>query len=126
MKPYPDVAVLATTNRSLDVRRTVVTPLGGYAQRGKYEGRTHPPMHRYSTETKLKTCPTCKAEAAVIIVNVKTVGEHCHACIGPTFKPHLVYTEDDVRALRSMGIATETEAIEEFIRRVKESVPELF
>jgi hypothetical protein len=41
--------------------------------------------------------------------------EHRRACIGPTFKPHLVYSEDDVRTLRSMGVATETEAIEEFI-----------
>jgi len=70
-------------------------------------------------EAKLKTCPTCQAEAAVIIVNVQTGREHCHACIGPTFKPHLVYTEEDLQFLRSMGVATETEAIEEFIRLMK-------
>ena len=69
----------------------------------------------------MKICPTCKAEAVVIIVNIQTGREHCHKCIGPTFKPHLVYNEDDVAMLRAMGVATETEAIEEFVRQIKQN-----
>ncbi len=83
---------------------------------------------RYQADTpkgeSMKICPTCQSEVAVFIVNVQTGREHCHGCIGPTFKPHLVYSEDDVRALRSMGVATETEAIEDLIQRARQDVYE--
>jgi hypothetical protein len=65
----------------------------------------------------MKTCPTCQSEAAVIIVNVKTGREHCHACIGGTFMRWYVLTPEDVRWMRECGINPEVTAIEDYIER---------
>ena len=65
----------------------------------------------------MKICPTCRAEAAVIIVTVKTGREHCHRCIGGTFMRFYVLTHEDVRWLRECGIDPQTTAIEDYIDR---------
>jgi hypothetical protein len=63
----------------------------------------------------MKTCPTCSQEAQVLITNVQTGQQFCHHCAGtvcPSFVPGLVYTLEDVKFLRAVGIDPEIGNIE--------------
>jgi hypothetical protein len=64
----------------------------------------------------MASCPTCEAEVAVLITNVKTGRQHCHGCVGGTFMPWYVLTLEDVRWMRECGIDPEITAIEGCIK----------
>jgi hypothetical protein len=69
----------------------------------------------------MKTCPTCSATVAVLITNVATGDRFCHQCasrVCPSFLPHYVLTEDDVKLLRAMGVDPEVGRIEEHVKRI--------
>jgi len=69
----------------------------------------------------MKTCPTCSAQVTVLIVNVQNNQRFCHHCAGavcPTFLPHAVLTQDDVKLLRAMGVDPEVGKIEEHVKRI--------
>jgi len=69
---------------------------------------------------ELKTCPTCGASVTVLILNIQNQQRFCHHCAGvicPTFLPHVVFTEDDVKLLRTMGVDPEIGNIEDFIKQ---------
>jgi len=71
----------------------------------------------------MKTCPTCNAQVTVLIVNVQNGQRFCHHCSGvvcPTFLPHLVFTEDDVKLLRAMGVDPEIGNIESHLKTLSE------
>jgi hypothetical protein len=68
----------------------------------------------------MKTCPTCNARVAVLIVNVQTGQRFCHHCasqVCPSFLPHFVLTVDDVQFLRDCGINPEISRIEAALTR---------
>jgi hypothetical protein len=67
----------------------------------------------------MKICPACNQEAQVLITNVQTGQQFCHNCSStacPTFLPHLIFTKDDVRLLRAMGVDSEVSRIEDHLR----------
>ena len=71
----------------------------------------------------MKTCPTCNAQVTVLIVNVQNGQRFCHHCahvVCPTFLPHVVFTEDDVKLLRAMGVDPEVGKIEDHLRTLSE------
>ncbi len=71
----------------------------------------------------MKTCPTCNAQVTVLIVNVQNGQRFCHHCahaVCPTFLPHVIFTEDDVKLLRAMGIDPEVGNIEGHLRTLSE------
>jgi len=68
-------------------------------------------------------CPTCGESVTVLIINVQNQQRFCHQCSGvvcPTFLPHVVFTEDDVKLLRAMGVDPEIGNIEGHLRTLKE------
>ena len=70
---------------------------------------------------ELKTCPTCGASVTVLIPNVQNQQRFCHHCSGvicPTFLPHVVFTEDDVKLLRTMGVDPEVRNIDDYVRKI--------
>ena len=67
-----------------------------------------------------KTCPTCQAQATVLITNIENGNQFCHQCsykVCPSFLPGLVYTLEDVNFLRDCGIDPETQRIEDYCKR---------
>jgi hypothetical protein len=71
----------------------------------------------------MKTCPTCNSQVATLIVNVQNGQRFCHHCssvVCPTFLPHVVFTEDDVKLLRAMGVDPEIGNIEDSLRTLSE------
>ncbi len=72
----------------------------------------------------MKTCPTCGAITTVLIISVRTQQRFCHHCsavVCPTFLPHVVFTEDDVKLLRAMGVDPEVGNIEDHLRTLREA-----
>jgi len=71
----------------------------------------------------MKICPTCGASTTVLILNVRNQQRFCHHCSGvvcPTFLPHVVFTDDDVKLLRAMGVDPEVGNIEDHLRTLSE------
>jgi hypothetical protein len=71
----------------------------------------------------MKTCPTCNAKVAVLIVNLKNGQRFCHHCAGivyPSSLPKLVFTQDDVGMLRAIGVDPEVGKIEDHLKGVTE------
>ena len=71
----------------------------------------------------MKSCPTCKSQVVVLIVNVQSGQRFCHHCaheVCPTFLPHLVLTLEDVLLLQTMGIDPEVSHIEAVVRKEKD------
>jgi len=71
----------------------------------------------------MKICPTCGASTAVLITNVLNQQQFCYLCSGvvcPTFLPHVVFTEEDVKLLRAMGVDPEIGNIEGHLRTLSE------
>ena len=71
----------------------------------------------------MKTCPTCSAQVTVLIVNVQNNQRFCHHCaaaVCPTFLPHVVFTQEDVKLLRAMGVDPEVGTIEEYVKATGE------
>jgi hypothetical protein len=69
----------------------------------------------------MKTCPTCSAQVTVLIVNIQNGQRFCHHCSGtvcPTFLPHVVFAQDDVKLLRAMGVDPEVGTIEDHIKEI--------
>jgi len=69
----------------------------------------------------MKTCPTCSAQVTVLIVNVHNNQRFCHHCsaaVCPTFLPHVVFTLEDVKLLRAMGVDPEVGKIEEHVKGI--------
>jgi hypothetical protein len=69
----------------------------------------------------MKTCPTCSAQVTVLIVNIQNNQHFCHQCaaaVCPTFLPHVVFTQDDVKSLRAMGVDPEVGTIEDYVKRI--------
>lgn len=67
-----------------------------------------------------KTCPTCGAQATVLIVNLANQQRFCHNCanwVCPTFMAHYVFTREDVAWLRACGIDPEVPRIEDGISK---------
>jgi hypothetical protein len=67
----------------------------------------------------MKICPTCGQDAQVLITNIDNGKQFCHQCaavVCPTFLPHLIFTKDDVRLLRAMGVDSEVRRIEDHLR----------
>jgi len=59
----------------------------------------------------------------VLIINVQNPQRFCHHCSGvvcPTFLPYVVFTEDDVKLLRAMGVDPEIGNIEDSLRTLSE------
>ncbi len=74
------------------------------------------------TPHAMKICPTCGASTTVLITNVQNGQRFCHHCahaVCPTFLPHVVFTEDDVKLLRAMGVDPEVGNIEDHLRTLK-------
>jgi hypothetical protein len=70
----------------------------------------------------MKICPTCDSKVAVLIVNLANGQRFCHHCAGvvcPTFLPHFVFTQDDVKLLRAMGVDPEVGKIEDHVKRLE-------
>jgi hypothetical protein len=71
----------------------------------------------------MKICPTCNAQATVLIVNVQNGQRFCHYCaetVCPTLLPGLVYTLEDVKLLRDCGVDPEIGKIEDHLRDLTE------
>jgi hypothetical protein len=80
---------------------------------------------RFRSSGMLKTCPTCGASVTVLIINVQNQQRFCHHCSGvvcPTFLPHVIFTEDDVKLLRAMGVDPEIGNIEDSLRTLSEGM----
>ncbi len=76
------------------------------------------------TPHAMKTCPTCGASTTVLITNVQNGKRFCHHCahaVCPTFLKHVVFTEDDVKLLRAMGVDPEVGTIEGHLRTLREA-----
>jgi len=59
----------------------------------------------------------------VLIINVRNQHRFCHHCsdvVCPTFLPHVVFTEEDVKLLRAMGVDPEIGTIEGHLRTLSE------
>lgn len=75
----------------------------------------------------MKICPTCDSTVAVLIVNLQNGQRFCHNCAGvvcPTFLPHFVFTQDDVKLLRAMGVDPEVGKIEDHVKRLEDGTDE--
>lgn len=71
----------------------------------------------------MKICPTCSAQVTALIVNVQNGQHFCHHCAGvvcPSFLPNLVFTQDDVKTLRAMGVDPEVGKIEDHLKDLTE------
>jgi hypothetical protein len=61
------------------------------------------------------------------MVNLANQQRFCHHCAGvacPTFLPHVVFTQDDVKLLRAMGVDPEVGKIEDHVKGVEDETDE--
>jgi len=66
-------------------------------------------------------CPSCgNHQAEYLVTNVQDGSQFCPGCAPRSFLPHLIFTEDDVKLLRAMGVDPEIGNIEDSLRTLSE------